>query len=92
MKQKQEDHPFSYNKIPQSRIATFDVYSVGVLKHHVSALLEFDVTDSRQKLNKLRRSGTNISFNAWLIKAISRALEKFLNHTRKYYKGSIPVN
>jgi pyruvate/2-oxoglutarate dehydrogenase complex dihydrolipoamide acyltransferase (E2) component len=68
---------YHYTKIPQSRIASFDVYSVGLLKHHVSALLEFDVTETRQKLSKLRKEGTNISFNAWLLKAISRALEKY---------------
>jgi len=66
-----------YTKIPKSRIATFDVYSMGLLKHHVSALLEFDVTETRQKLSKLRKNDTNISFNAYLIKAISRALEKY---------------
>lgn len=71
---KQNHH---YSKIPQSRIATFDVYSIGLKKHHVSALLEFDVTDCRQKLSDLRRTGTNISFNAYLVKAISQSLEKF---------------
>jgi len=65
-----------YSNIPQSRIATFDVFSFGLKKHHVNALLEFDVTESRRKLSDLRKNGTNISFNAWLIKAISRALEK----------------
>jgi hypothetical protein len=65
-----------YTNIPQSRIATFDIYSFGLKKHHVNALLEFDVTESRRKLSDLRKNGTNISFNAWLIKAISRALEK----------------
>jgi pyruvate/2-oxoglutarate dehydrogenase complex dihydrolipoamide acyltransferase (E2) component len=64
----------SYQKITQSRIATFDVFSVGLLKHHVSALLEFDVTDSRRKLRDLRKSGINVSFNAWLIKVIGKVL------------------
>jgi pyruvate/2-oxoglutarate dehydrogenase complex dihydrolipoamide acyltransferase (E2) component len=65
---------FSYKRIPRSRIATFDIFSIGLLKHHVSALLEFDVTESRKKLQELRRSGINISFNAWLIKVISIVL------------------
>jgi len=68
---------FSYQKIPQSRIATFDTLAIGMLKHHVSALLEFDVTDSRKKLKELRRSGINVSFNAWIIKAISSVLQKY---------------
>jgi pyruvate/2-oxoglutarate dehydrogenase complex dihydrolipoamide acyltransferase (E2) component len=71
---KQHHH---YSKIPRSRIATFDVYSIGLKKHHVSALLEFDVTDCRQQLSELRKNGTNVSFNAYLLKAISRSLEKF---------------
>ena len=67
---------FVFNRIPQSRIATFDIFSVGLLKHHVSALLEFDVTESRNKLHDLRKSGVNVSFNAWLIKVISSVLQK----------------
>jgi pyruvate/2-oxoglutarate dehydrogenase complex dihydrolipoamide acyltransferase (E2) component len=68
---------FSYRTIPKSRIATFDTFSVGLQKHHVSALLEFDVTYSRKKLKELRRSGINVSFNGWLIKVISSVLQKY---------------
>ena len=68
--------PYHYQNIPPSRIATFDVFSVGLWKHHVYALLEFDVTGNRKKLQELRRNGTNVSFNGWLIKAISAALEQ----------------
>lgn len=32
-----KDH-YHHSQIPQSRIATFDVYSVGLQKHHISAL------------------------------------------------------
>jgi len=67
---------FAYQNIPRSRIATFDISSIGASKHHVAALLEFDVTDSRSKLKDLRKSGVNISFNAWLIKVISVVLQK----------------
>lgn len=68
---------FSYKKFPRSRIATFDTFAVGIQKHHVSAMLEFDVTDSRRKLQNLRRSGINVSFNAWIIKAIGSVIEKY---------------
>ena len=70
------EHQFSYQRIPQSRIATFDVFAIGLQKHHVSALIEFDVTDSREKLKALRRKGIKASFNAWMIKAISEALDR----------------
>ena len=66
----------TFQKIPRSRIATFDVYSIGLSKHHVSAMLEFDVTDCRRKLQELRRNGIRVSFNAWLIKSISHVLEE----------------
>jgi pyruvate/2-oxoglutarate dehydrogenase complex dihydrolipoamide acyltransferase (E2) component len=75
VRNKMEDN-FVFNRIPQSRIATFDIFSIGLQKHHISALLEFDVTESRKKLHDLRRSGVNISFNAWIIKVISSILQK----------------
>jgi pyruvate/2-oxoglutarate dehydrogenase complex dihydrolipoamide acyltransferase (E2) component len=66
---------YIFQRIPQSRIATFDIFSVGLLKHHISALLEFDVTESRTRLRELRKNGINISFNAWIIKVISSTLQ-----------------
>lgn len=65
---------YEYQKIPKSRIATFDVYEMGLRKHHVAALLEFDVTESRAKLRELKRSGKKVSFNGFLIYAIGKAL------------------
>ena len=67
---------FICKKIPRSRIATFDIFSVGLNKHHIIALLEFDVTESRIKLHEIRRTGLNISFNAWIIKVIGTVLQK----------------
>jgi len=75
--------PYYYQRILRSRVATFDVYSIGLLKHHVSALLEFDVTDSRRKLRKLRTDGINVSFNAWLIKVISNVLHQHIDNEIK---------
>ncbi len=68
--------PYTFQNIPRSRIATFDIFSIGLLKHHVSSILEFDVTESRRKLQDIRRSGIDISFNAWLIKTISEVVMK----------------
>jgi pyruvate/2-oxoglutarate dehydrogenase complex dihydrolipoamide acyltransferase (E2) component len=70
------NNAWSYKSIPPSRIATFDTFSIGLLKHHVSALLEFDVTESRKKLHDLRMKGTNVSFNGWIFKVISSVLQK----------------
>ena len=70
------NQPYSYRNIPRSRIASFDTFSIGLLKHHVISMLEFDVTDSRRKLQVQRRNGVAISFNAWLIKIISELVMK----------------
>lgn len=66
---------YIFSSIPRSRLATFDVFSAGLLRHHVSALLEFDVTEIRAKLREQRKQGAKISFNAWIIKVISRVLQ-----------------
>jgi len=76
---------YHFEKIPRSRIATFDTFDIGMSKHHISALLEFDVTNSRRQLKVLRKGGTNISFNAWLIKVISMALEQYRAATAFVY-------
>jgi pyruvate/2-oxoglutarate dehydrogenase complex dihydrolipoamide acyltransferase (E2) component len=84
---------YIFKRIPPSRIATFDIFSIGLLKHHVSAMLEFDVTESRKKLHDLRKIGVNVSFNAWILKAISSNLQKhpdasaFLYSKKKLIQG-----
>ena len=65
---------YTYQNIPTSRIATFDVFAIGLQKHHVIALLEFDVTESRKKLQALKKQGIKVSFTAWLVKVIGTAL------------------
>lgn len=65
----------SFRSIPQSRIASFDVYAVGLKKHHVSAILECNVSQARQNLRQIRRKGQKVSFTAWLLKHIAASLE-----------------
>ena len=67
---------YTLREVPRSRIATFDTAAVALAKHHVSAMLEFDVTEIRRKLQQLRRQGTLISFNGWLIKVIGSVLDQ----------------
>lgn len=67
---------YKFQNIPRSRIATFDIFAVGLRKHHIAAMLEFDVTESRVRLRNLRKNGITISFNAWLIKVIGDVLHK----------------
>jgi len=67
---------YRFQKIVSSRIATFDIFDVGLQKHQINAMLEFDVTESRAKLRDLRKKGNNISFNAWLIKVIGSVMQQ----------------
>lgn len=47
-------------------------------RNHVMGFLELDVTQAREKIHELRRStGQQLSFTAWLIKAICAAIEEF---------------
>jgi pyruvate/2-oxoglutarate dehydrogenase complex dihydrolipoamide acyltransferase (E2) component len=67
---------YQFKNIPRSRIATFDIFAVGLNKHHIVAMLEFDVTESRANLRNIRKNGITVSFNAWLIKIIGNVLYK----------------
>lgn len=62
---------------PDSRIASMDVCEIGKHKHHITALLEFDVTESRRKIREYNKNNpAKISFNAWLIHVIARTIKK----------------
>lgn len=60
---------------PKTRIATFDICSVGIQKHQIAAMIEIDVSESREKIKKLRNKTNRISFTAWLIKVISLTIK-----------------
>lgn len=62
---------------PGSRIATNDVCAIGMKKHHIAAFLEVDVSDSRKKVRERRKQRGEISFFAWLIKAISLSIRDY---------------
>ncbi|HPT15359.1 MAG TPA: 2-oxo acid dehydrogenase subunit E2 [Bacteroidales bacterium] len=77
---------FRIQKFSKTRIATIDVCAIGLKKHHVASMIEIDVTDSRKKIKKYKNETGKISFNAWLIKAISLTIK---NHEQvaAYLKG-----
>jgi pyruvate/2-oxoglutarate dehydrogenase complex dihydrolipoamide acyltransferase (E2) component len=60
---------------PSSRIATIDIGAASRMKHHIRALIELDVTEARQMIRDKKKQA-KISFNAWLIKCISKAVEE----------------
>lgn len=66
------------NRFPLSRIFTEDVGRIGMKKHHIKAVIEADVTESRRKLREYRsRTGNRISFTAWLLKRIADAVTEY---------------
>lgn len=62
---------YRVERFPDSRIATFDICAVSHLKHHITIMIECDITDSRKKLKELKSAGRKISFFGWLLKVIA---------------------
>jgi len=67
---------YRVESFPSSRIATMDIGAVGRTKHHIAALIELDVTDARRLLAERKRDKQHLSFNSWLIKCISQAVDE----------------
>lgn len=62
---------------PKSRIATHDVCAIGLKKHHVAAMIEIDVSESREKIKQYRKTNGRISFTAWLVKVIGNTVKEY---------------
>ncbi|MFP4663709.1 MAG: 2-oxo acid dehydrogenase subunit E2 [Bacteroidales bacterium] len=68
---------YKVKNFPDSRIAGIDIGETGKQKHHISALLEIDVTNARKKIKAYnRKDEQNISFTAWLISTIAQTIAK----------------
>lgn len=69
---------YKIHRFPNSRIASIDVCEIGKQKHHVTGLVEIDVTLSRKKIRAYNKTHSNkISFNAWLINVIGSTIKKY---------------
>lgn len=67
---------YTLTDLPLSRIPTIDVLEMGIRSHHVTALLEIDVTKARESIRAYKsQTGNRISFTAWIILCISKAME-----------------
>lgn len=67
---------YKIEAFPISRLATVDIGITGLKKHHIKALLELDVTEARKMIQEKKKLSKNVSFNSWLIKCISHAVEE----------------
>ncbi|MBP6978412.1 MAG: 2-oxo acid dehydrogenase subunit E2 [Lentimicrobiaceae bacterium] len=69
---------YKIHKFPKSRLATIDVCEIGKRKHHVTGLIELDVSRSRAKIKDYNKNNdTKISFIAWIIKVISYTISHY---------------
>jgi len=85
---------YQIKSFPASRIGTFDIGAVSKTKHHIKALIELDVTEARKMIKEKKKQNQNqkISFNAWLIKCFSKAVEEFPDlHGVRKWKNKIVI-
>ncbi|MFX1390061.1 MAG: 2-oxo acid dehydrogenase subunit E2 [Promethearchaeota archaeon] len=69
---------FEISEFPKVRIPTLDFLSLGEEKHYVKGLIEFDVTNARNKIREHEKNTHNkLSFTAWLLKCIGQAASEF---------------
>ncbi len=69
---------YEISEFPKVRIPTLDFLSLGDKRHYVKGLIEFDVTDGRNKIREHEKNTSEkISFTAWLLKCIGQAASEF---------------
>ncbi|MFA5010788.1 MAG: 2-oxo acid dehydrogenase subunit E2 [Ignavibacteria bacterium] len=69
---------FKIYRFPDSRVASIDVCEIGKQKHHITGLIEVDVTLSRKRIREYNNTHSNkISFNSWLINVIACTIKKY---------------
>ncbi len=82
---------YKIQQFPHTRIATLDICNIGKLKHHISALIELDITSSREKIKVYNKGNKNkISFTAWLISVIGCTIKKY-ETAASYLKGKSKI-
>jgi pyruvate/2-oxoglutarate dehydrogenase complex dihydrolipoamide acyltransferase (E2) component len=68
---------YKIQNFPKSRLATIDICAIGKQKHHVTGVIELDVTESRKKIKEYNSAReAKISFTAWLISVIGATLKQ----------------
>jgi len=78
---------YKIHKFPQSRIATVDICEIGKGKHHVTGLIELDISKFRKKIREYNKHNKNkISFTACIISVISNTIKKY-ETSSSYLKG-----
>lgn len=72
-----KDNNYSIKEFPSSRQSTFDVGRISIAKNHMKAMIEVDVTKTRQLVRDYRRrTKEKISFLAWFLKCVGQAISE----------------
>lgn len=78
MKESNNIGHYEITEFPKLRIPTLDFLSLGENKHYVKGLVEFDVTNGRNKIREHKKNtGEKISFTAWFLKCIGQAASEY---------------
>lgn len=67
---------FHSRVFPPSRLATIDIGALARSRHHVSAMLEVDVTTARERIRVWRREVGELSFLAWALAVIGATVRE----------------
>lgn len=68
--------PFELKPFPRERHDVVDALEVGVHRHMVHALVELDVTDARSLIRDKACGGEKLSFTAFLVASLARAIDE----------------
>jgi pyruvate/2-oxoglutarate dehydrogenase complex dihydrolipoamide acyltransferase (E2) component len=68
---------YQLTTLPRSRLFSIDMMAMANKRHHVAILSDLDVTESRRKMQQLRKKGIRFSFTAWLMKTIADTLMQY---------------
>ena len=82
---------FEVKPFPRGRQDIVDALEIGVGRHMVHALLEFDVTDARRRVRAHEpRPGEPLSFTAFLVASLARAIDgDRLLHACRDWRGRL---
>ncbi|MFX1490223.1 MAG: 2-oxo acid dehydrogenase subunit E2 [Promethearchaeota archaeon] len=76
MKSKKKKLAGEYDVIafPKERRMVIDIMEQGINKHYIKGLVEFDVTNGKEKIKNYKKiHGVKLSFTGWILKCIGQA-------------------
>lgn len=90
-KKKKSAGTYEVIRFPKERRMVIDIMEQGMKKHYIKGLVEFDVTNGREKIKNYKlKHGIKLSFTGWLLKCIGQAASEYKDvHALKKGKKKI---